>query len=145
MLYEVMSELNNYFDVERLYGTFTISDGDLQGVDVQNQQYYRIIGSVFNDGVYRHPTSLTDETFSGAVWLLAVPHDFIQLCDDIQAWSEKNLTADSQAMSPYTSESFGGYSYSKSGANASAGGAGASWQNAFAARLNIWRKPRCRY
>ena len=127
MLFEVMKELNNFFDVERVYGEFTISDGGLQDVEVHERQYFRIIGSVFNDGVFREPATLTDETFTGAVWLLAVPGDFIQLCDDIQTWADKNLTADSQAMSPYTSESFGGYSYSKSGASATASAAGLQW------------------
>ena len=39
--------------------------------------------------------------------------------------------------SPYTSESFGGYSYTKA---TDANGAPIGWQKAFASRLNKWRK-----
>lgn len=148
MLFEICNELNNFFDYERVYGNIVISNGDIEGVDLEQGQYFRIVGSIFNDGVYKYPDDgekLTDETFDGAVWLMAVPPAFIDLCDDIETWAAKNLSADSQAMSPYTSESFAGYSYTKAGGSSSSGGAGASWQSAFASRLNQWRKPRCRY
>ena len=57
-------------------------------------------------------------------------------------WSDKYLGVDSAAMSPFNSESFGGYSYSKSGGSSSSGNVDLSgtWQGAFADRLNNWRK-----
>jgi len=106
---------------------------------LQDGQYFRIVGSVFNDGVYQYPaTGLTDETFDGAIWAMAIPSEVIALASDIEAWKEKYQSIDSPAMSPYNSESFGGYSYSKS-----SGGSddlSGTWQGAFADRLNHWRK-----
>ena len=101
-------------------------------------QYFRIIGSTFNDGVYQYGTGgLTDETFDGAVWALAVPAAFISLVEDVEAWRDKYESA---ANSPFQSESFAGYSYTKSSANSNSGGSVTGWQGVFAARLNKWRK-----
>lgn len=147
MLSEVCRYLNNWFDSERLYGDFTISGGNLDGMSekLQTGQYFRIIGSVFNDGVYGYPeTNLKSETFDGSVWILKIPPEVVALSDEIDAWCAKYAGADSAAMSPYTSESFGGYSYSK-GASGSDGGTGANWKTQFGSWLNLWRRPRCRY
>lgn len=97
------------------------------------------MGSVFNDGLHQYGTEmadLQDESFQGAVWALAVPKAVVSLAGEIAAWQEKYKdTVDS----PYTRESFSGYSYSKSsGADGSSGG----WQTAFRARLNPYRKLR---
>ena len=103
-------------------------------------QYFRIVGSVLNDGVYEWPASdLKDEEFEGAVWLMAVPPDVIELDKKIDAWKEKYATVDSQALSPYQSESFGGYSYSKGSGGE---GSGSKWQGVFASELSRWRKLR---
>ena len=147
MLFEVCNEINNFFDYEREFGKFEILNHALDGVTISTGQYYRIIGSVFNDGVYKRgidDLALEDEEFNGAVWKMAVPSAFLSLVDEIEDWSAKYLTADSAALSPFVSESFGGYSYSKAG-NSTSGDTGASWADAFAKRLNAWRKPRCRY
>ena len=53
---------------------------------------------------------LDDEEFTGAVWALGIPKAVIQLADDIDAWRAKYESVNSQAMSPFQSESFGGYS-----------------------------------
>lgn len=137
MLTELCKELNNYFDKARYFGEFTIENGELQNVDfLQEGQYFRIVGSVFNDGVYQYPTTeLKDETFEGAVWAMAVPVEVIALSTEIDEWKAKYETAD--AMSPYQSESFGGYSYSK--ASGSAGGT-ATWKDMFASKLNNYRR-----
>lgn len=142
MLTELCQELRNWFDRKRYFGTFTIEGGELTVPFLQEGQYFRIIGSVFNDGVHQYPvTSLRDETFDGAIWALAIPEEFVDLASEIEAWQAKYGGADSTAMSPYTSESFGGYSYSKSAANSSSNNsAGISWQTAYANRLNKWRK-----
>ncbi len=108
-------------------------------------QYFRIIGSIFNDGLYIYGDSildgdgneatLQDETFNGEIWLLAPPKAIISLGKEITAW--QNKYAD-QVSSPYASESFGGYSYSKQAITDGIGGTG--WQSAFKSRLNRWRK-----
>lgn len=137
MLTELCAELRNYFEVPngRHFGKFTISGGSIAPLDfLQEGQYFRIVGSVFNDGVYQYPaTSLADEVFEGAVWAMALPPSIIALAAEIEAYNE----SDAGKASPYTSESFCGYSYTKA---TDANGAPIGWQKAFANRLNKWRK-----
>lgn len=137
MLSEVCHEINNYFEVKKLFGVFTISNGHIEIEGAKQGQYYRIVGSVFNDGVYEYgfEKDMADEEFDGAVWLMAVPPEVINLSEEIDAWKAKYETAD--AMSPYQSESFGGYSYTKA---SGASGGTASWKDAFASKLNNWRR-----
>lgn len=148
--------LNNYFDRgrDKLYGDITITNGVIDNEafvsKIQDGQYYRITGSVFNDGVHKYKASLSidedtglkDETFRGGIWLMAIPQEVIDLATDIEAWQAQYGAIDGANMSPFQSESFGGYSYSKASTGGSAGGGGTSitWQDAFKARLNTWRK-----
>ena len=146
MLSELCQELKNWFDrgQPRIYGAFEISDGKITDTDftdiIKENQYFRIIGSVFNDGVYQYTEelTLTDELFVGAIWLMAIPKSFLDLVKEIEEWQKKNGGVDSEAMSPFTSESFGGYSYSKG--TTSSGKSAATWQNVYASQLNMWRK-----
>ena len=137
MLTEICAELRNYFEVPngRHFGTFTISGGSIAPLDfLQEGQYFRIVGSVFNDGVYQYPaTSLTDEVFEGAVWAMAVSPTLIALSAEIEEYND----SDAGKASPYISENFGGYGYTKA---TDANGAPIGWQKAFASRLNKWRK-----
>lgn len=138
MLYELCLELNNFFEYARYIGDVAIVDGNVQTELLEDGQYFRIVGSVFNDGVYQYPQrQLKDEVYHGGLWAMAVPAEVIALNAEIDAWKQKYLTLDGQAMSPYTSESFGGYSYTK---GASGDTSSASWQGVFANRLNKWRK-----
>lgn len=140
MLEELMRECRNWFKVpDGAYsGTFTIKDGSITLPFLVDGQYFRIIGSKFNDGVYEYGAgSLTDETFDGAVWALAVPSAFISLVEDVEVWRDKYENA---ANNPFQSESFAGYSYTKSSTNGNSGGSVTSWQGVFASRLNKWRK-----
>jgi len=143
MLTEICGYLRNWFDVKRYNGTFTITDGRLiTPYTFTEGQYIRIVGSVLNDGVYLYSDNiegLRNETFDGAVWGLAIPKEVVNISNDIKTWVEKNGGADSAANSPFTSESFGGYSYSK-GASASGDYAAGDWKSAFASRLAQWRK-----
>lgn len=140
MIDEICTELKNWFvaDGDKHFGTFIISDGHIAPSDyLQNGQYYRVIGSVFNDGVHCFGDDtdvLTSETFNGAVWAMRVPYAVVQLSVEVENWV-KNY---GEVMaSPYTSESFAGYSYSKA---TSASGGGITWQESFRTRLNKWRK-----
>ena len=143
-LTELCQELRNWFDrgMPKYFGDFKIRDGSLVNVSILDGQYYRIVGSVFNNGVHKSDEALVDEDFHGAVWAMAIPPVVIALSEDIGAWMELYGGVDSQAMSPYNSESFGGYSYSKStgGASSNGGNGNADWKAAFADRLNRWRK-----
>lgn len=136
MLSEVCHEINNYFPTKKYFGTFTIENGTLDMPELQSGQYYRICGSVFNDGVHKYgDADLKDETFDGAVWAMAIPEEVIALSEEIDEWKAKYETA--ETMSPYQSESFGGYSYTKaSGAN----GGTATWQDVFGSKLNNYRR-----
>ena len=144
MLTELCQELRNWFEKEKYFGAFTIEEGQLTDSSfLQDGQYYRIVGSVFNDGVHKWPDDdLVDESFEGAIWAMAVPPTVIALSDEIDAWNAKYGGADSSAMSPFQSESFGGYSYSKtSGGSSSLGGSSVpTWKSIFADELNRWRK-----
>lgn len=142
MLTELCKEINNWFEQKKYFGEFVVNDEELAGdFSLQDGQYFRIVGSVFNDGVYQYPaTGLIDETFDGAIWAMAVPKDVIALASEIEAWKNKYQSIDSPAMSPYNSESFGGYSYSKSSGGSGNGDLSGTWQGAFADRLNHWRK-----
>ena len=135
MLTEICAEIRNYFPTEKRYGNFTIKNGSISPVDfLQEGQYFRIVGSVFNDGVYQYPeASLTDEVFDGAVWAMAVPPTLSALAAEIKAYND----SDAGKPSPFTSESFGGYAYTKA---TDANGAPINWQKAFASRLNKYRK-----
>ena len=138
MLEQVLMHLNNWFLVPGGIheGTYTIEDGGITLPFLANGQYFRIFGSVFNDGLHQYPASdLKAETFDGTVWALAVPQAVIELASEIEAWQKKNGDA---SVSPYQSESFGGYSYSK--ATDSASGGAVTWQSAFRSRMNAWRK-----
>ena len=138
MLEQVLMHLKNWFLVPGGIheGTYTIEDGGIALPFLANGQYFRICGSVFNDGLHQYPASdLKAETFDGFLWALAVPQAVIDLAAEIEAWQKKNGDA---SVSPYQSESFGGYSYSK--ATDSASGGAVTWQSAFRSRLNAWRK-----
>ena len=136
MLTELLQEIKNYFihsvhNVNKL----SISNGRLPPLDfLREGQYFRIVGSVLNDGVYQYPVSnLMEETFDGEIWALAVPPAVIALADEIKAYTESDFSK----PAPYTSESFGGYSYTRA---VDADGLPVSWQKQFRSRLNKWRK-----
>lgn len=134
MLETIMKHLRNYFLTNvRKDGSFKIEDGNLSLLFVKEGQFIMIEGSSFNDGVYQYPVSnLTDETFNGSIVILNPPKDFLKLVEEIEAYQKK--TSGSEG---YTSESFGGYSYTK--ATNSAGNV-AGWSDVFKDRLNVWRK-----
>ena len=153
-LTELCKELNNYFEDARYFGNYTVSGGVIELSELiadgslQLGQYFRIAGSIFNDGVYQYTTelnTLVDENIHGVIWTMRVPKEVLGLLADINAWIAKYSASDEHSDSPYQSESFGGYSYSKSSGNSSSNGSAAdvgTWQNAFRSRLNKWRKIR---
>ena len=145
MLTEICAEIRNYFslDKDKIFGDFAVEDGAVTpSISLEDNQYYRIIGSVFNDGVHKEGDTLIDEpSFNGAVWKMRVPGAVLDLDEEIAAWQSEHGSIQSANMSPFASESFGGYSYSKS-SGASAGSGAVTWQSVFAQRLNPYRKIR---
>ena len=134
MLEEILLHIHNRVEDKGagLSGEFVISSGTIDLPQLLPGQYFWIDGSVFNDGLHQAGSAdLQDEIFRGTITPAAVPKAVVALSEDISTWVEKNPATDK------TSESFGGYSYSRaSGAN----GAPVTWQAVFASRLNRWRK-----
>ena len=133
MLESVLHYLHNWFLVAVYDDLYTIKDGSIELPFLQSGQYFRIVGSVLNDGVYSYPAeNLKDEEFTGSIWALAVPPAVLSLVEEITTWQAKN-----GAYVPYTSESFGGYSYTKA---TNSSGVAVGWQDVFKAQLSPWRK-----
>ena len=153
MLTELCQYLKNWFELDQISGKVTITDGNITVVSdsllyggsvptIQSGQYIHIEGSVFNSGVHQYgEDALTNETFEGTVWLMGIPQAIIDLDAEITAWRDKYESISSPAMSPFNSESFKGYAYSKGTVSSGAGAESAlGWQNVFGPRLAPWRK-----
>ena len=140
MLTELCRECRNWFttDSDKHSGDFTISDGGITPFDfILDGQYFRIMGRNFNDEEYKNVpeevAKLAAETFTGQIWAMRIPPAFIDLSGKIEEYIAKN----EKEISPYTSESFGGYSYTKAtGSN----GSPLTWQEVFNSQLKVWRK-----
>ena len=138
MLEQILDFIHNYFIKEVYKGRFIISDGSINIDGIKIGQYFKIRGSALNDGIYKYPDDeLTDEEFDGEVWLMAVPRSLVALGAEIEAWVDKY---GEQSASPFSSESFGGYSYTKATGDGSSGSGGSTWQSVFGSRLNAYRK-----
>lgn len=130
----------NWFDragdgkaLPRLHGRFEVKGGEIKLPEgfVKDGQWFRVIGSISNDGAHRFPaTDMVDEVFEGHVHLMAVPREVEQLAEDVASWRTAHEEA---SVSPFKSESFGGYTYQLRDE-------GAGWQAAFSDRLLPWRK-----
>ncbi len=137
MLEELLRALRNWFVRDKATGRIRVEGGALvppEGLALADGQYIRVTGSVFNDGLHRWPcTGMADEEFVGTVWALAVPRAVVDLADEIEAWQTEHTE---ELDSPYASESFGGYSYTRVGGD----GSPITWRQQFKARLDPWRK-----
>jgi len=151
MLTDVCNYVHNYFEHAIYTGTFNVEDGRIDDLDslVAPGQRFKVCGSALNDGIYTYKSdaiynddgdtsvAMADETFTGTITAMAVPVAFLDILSEIKTWQAKNQAV---LETPYQSESFGGYSYSKaSGSGSNAGGA-LSWQDVYRARLNAYRR-----
>lgn len=133
----VMRHIRNYFDRGYRYGDFTIIGGAL--TPAPDSAYVYIAGSVLHDGVWALsgdmlqgvPDGLRDESFSGRVYELHPPDDFLRLCEEISEYDDKNPVGALQ------SESFGDYSYTRAYASQKAPN---GWQGAYYDRLAPYRR-----
>lgn len=140
MLEQILDYIHNYFIRDVYRGEYEIAANTINLPFLVNGQYFKIVGSIFNDGLHEYPANdLQDEKFKGEIWALAIPTTVIKLSEEINDWVEKY---GEQVASPYQSESFGGYSYSKKSSNNQSSGHNDmfSWQDVFKSRLNHWRK-----
>ena len=154
LLNEVCAEIRNYFTYRNdiLIGDYKIEGGVIAPlIDYKGCEYIRIIGSRKNNGVHKlnEETGLFDledeDTFHGSIWRMSPPKDFLLLVGDIEKWQKKYGGIESENMSPFQSESFGGYAYSKSSrstAMSSSSGTPTSWVDAFSSRLKMYRRIR---
>lgn len=133
----VMRRVRNYFQRGYTEGTFDITGNVLSPAPAA--PWVAIRGSLYHDGVYRctdgvlqdMPEGRMDERFTGVVWHLHPPDDFVSLVEDINAYDAKNPAG------AYQSESFGDYSYTRpSGAN----GGVMSWETAYADALRPYKR-----
>lgn len=134
MLHEICQEIRNWFtpDSGKHFGTFQIEGGTLNAPFLVDGQYFRIVGSILNDGVYQYPASgLHDEMFAGAIWAMSVPPSVLALVAEIESYNADHKP------NGFSSESFAGYSYTKV---TTPEGRIADWKDVFGGRLNRWRK-----
>ena len=137
-LYEILRYLHNFFPGDRwTCAGEPIKDGHITFPGLEDGDYYLIEGSRRNDGLHVYGNwDLRGEALTGYVTECRIPPDLLALADEINTWQSKNAEA---LESPYQSESFGGYSYTK--ASGSTGtGEPTSWKTVFAPRLRTWRK-----
>lgn len=132
----VMRQCRNYFEDGYIQGTFRITGNALPEVD---WPWVFVSGSVFHDGVWqmqdgyltgRDENELPDEEFTGKVWLLSPPHDFLALCKTIAEYEEKN------PIGAPVQESFGNYSYMRNMRSGQSNG----WASVFAGQLAPYRR-----
>ena len=150
MLTQVCNYIHNYFELQTVAGTFTITDGSISVEGLLDGQRFRIRGSALNDGIYTYhdeaikddddanEIALSSETFTGYVDLMGVPRDVLAITSQIAAWVAKYGGTD--ALGPYTSESFGGYSYTKKSGTDAHGNNTDDWRSIFGKSLNAYRK-----
>lgn len=137
-LYELLVYLRNFFP--GLHWQFTgeeITGNRIVIPGLGAGDYYLIEGSRRNNGIHVYgDADLRNETYTGIVTEICVPPEVLAILKEINTWQEKNAEA---VQSPYQSESFGGYSYTKA-SGSSGSGESTSWKTVFAPRLRIWRK-----
>lgn len=137
-LFELLMHLRNFFPgLKWRFDGEEITEKRLSLPGLENGDFYLIEGSRRNNGIHVYGNQdLRNECFTGVVTEICVPKELLNLLDEINQWQEKNGEA---VASPYQSESFGGYSYTK--ANTTSGsGESMSWKTAFGPRLRAWRK-----
>lgn len=155
MLEQLCAQLHNFFERhpvshERMIypGEYTIEDGSITLPFLLSGQRFRIKGSALNDGVYTYGSyimdddasgrvSLKDETFTGEIWAMYPPKAAIEAAATASAWLAKYGDT---FTGPYTSESFGGYSYSKGATSDADGMPAGTWYGVPKSLLNQWRK-----
>lgn len=151
MMEQVCTYINNHFThrkgepIAEKEGTVVIENGELTTVDnspvdiLQPGNYFLIRGSDFNDGIHVYPDfDLIDETFTGTIYKMCPPPDFLRVVHDIEIWQDKY---GERVQSPFQSEDvIGVYSYQLKSSGMTVGQTLATWQNTFGDQLKQWRK-----
>ena len=134
----VMRSVRNFFHDGYREGLFTIVGNVIS--PVPDAPYIAISGSRQHNGVFAcspdgalsgFPEGKHDEEFSGKVWMLYPPDDFLQLCEQINQYDQKN------PIGAMHSESFGDYSYTRGTDDQ---GGIPTWQEAYSGQLREYRR-----
>ena len=134
MVGEVCAYIHNFFEDDPVTGQrmiypghYRIENGTISLPFMKPGQYIRIFDSELNDGVHQYGVDqLTDEVFTGVVWKMRPPMEFLELVTEIEAWQAEYGAA---ANSPYQSEDvIGVYRYTK-------GSGAVGWRQVFGTRL----------
>lgn len=157
-LKEVLDYIHNYFVMDTYEGNIVIKNHKIDNskIDLYNNQYYMIKGSLYNDGIWKYQDydendiideskpnpspeeQLEDENFFGEILLLRIPKDVLKIVNEIIEWENKNKDS---INGIYQSESFGGYSYSlKNGTSKDGNATNISWKDYFGDKLKCYRK-----
>ena len=150
MLDQICGYIHNYFIKAAYTGHYEIVGGTLSPLPpLKEGQRFWVVGSDLNDGVYTYRASqimndddtvragLQAESFDGTICAMAVPPPVIAICGEINSWVEKYGET---VNSPYQSETFNGYSYTKASGGADGANGGPTWQSTFGKQLDRWRK-----
>lgn len=133
----MMRRVRNYFQRGYVEGAFDVTGNVL--TPAPSAPWVAIRGSMYHDGVYQccsgylqgMPEGKPDENFTGVVWLLHPPDDFVALHEAINAYDAQN------PVGAMHSETFGDYSYTR-GSDGSGGVK--AWDDAFAPQLTPYRR-----
>lgn len=158
------AEAHNYFETSKEINDYAIENGIISLPFLSENQFFRIVGSKFNDGIYIYSENfiIRDATWEDVLsdhpdWKALSEKDWgnikhYALTDEefhggiwpmrmpraflslAKEVHEYNLSEASKP-SPYASENISGhYSYTKGSPSDNA------WQNVFRSKLNRWRK-----
>lgn len=159
------AETHNYHETDKVIGDYTIENGNIVLPFLAENQFFRVVGSKFNDGVYIYSqdafiirSSTWEEVMNGNLdwealkektWGELVERDLVDETFHGAIWP-MNMPRAFLALSkeiaeyneseeakpkPYTSENINGY-YSYTKASAT----DSEWQNVFSGKLKRWRK-----
>ena len=133
---DIMREIRNCFPVAVLYGPWQITDGVLTPpTGLPDSGWIALEGFDGLDGVHqleagRSLSGAPDGSWTGRVWLLSPPEDFLRVCQQIADWAHKQPDPSVQ------SESFGAYSRT----SLTVSGRPLGWQDIFADALRPYRR-----
>ena len=130
-----MAHTRSYFETWRAWGGFTVTGGQLTPEAPEPGEWVAIAGAGTASGVWQADESgllpeVPDMSFTGTVWHLAPPADFLRLCDEIAAWQEKH------PRTACLTETVGGYTRTM----AQGRHGPADWTELFAPELARWRR-----
>ena len=153
MIEQVCASIHNYFEEDPVTGRrliypgkYAIVNGVISLPFLDDGQYFRVFGSKKNDGVHQYhavleeseESGLKDETFTGVIWEMRPPQEFLDMVSEISDWM--NQYGDTM-KNPYQSEDvIGVYRYTKMTTGKVTGDYIATWQNVFKDRLKEWRR-----